>query len=100
MTTGVPDATYAELFTRFVSDPADPSSFFAEFWRLYSSDERVDDDERFEILQRVFYAMEDFEPDPEQRDESSVLPDQVHTVVKEALRDLTHRKTDYEGSHP
>ncbi|MEX1908309.1 hypothetical protein L6241_08360 [Janibacter sp. Y6] len=96
MTHDVSDSTYRELFSQLVTGGARLDAFLVQFWSLYSSDDRVDDD-RYDILQRVFYAMEDYEPDPELQVEDSIDADQERAAVAQALHDLTNRKVDYEG---
>jgi len=64
VTHDVSDSTYRELFSQLVTGGARLDAFLVQFWSLYSSDDRVDDDERYDILPRVFYAMEDYDPTP------------------------------------
>lgn len=97
MTHDVSDSTYRELFSQLVAGGARLDAFLVQFWSLYSSGDRVDDDDRYDILQRVFYAMEDYEADPELQVEDSIDADQERAAVAQALHDLTNRKVDYEG---
>ncbi|OAB87829.1 hypothetical protein AWH69_07280 [Janibacter melonis] len=97
MTHDVSDPTYRELSSQLVTGGARLDAFLVQFWSLYSSDDRVDDDERYDILQRFFYAMEDYEPDPELQVEDSIDADQERAAVAQALHDLTNRKVDDEG---
>ncbi|GAA8849969.1 hypothetical protein DUHN55_32120 [Helicobacter pylori] len=96
---GVRDAEYIELFRGFVDAESDPLEFRKRFFATYQSDARLGDEERYEVLQRVFFGCEDLEVDDDLRDDDEIDVDELRAIVGQAANDLRHRHDDWEGRH-
>lgn len=96
---GVRDAEYIELFRGFLGAKSDPLDFRKRFFATYLSDGRLGDEERYEVLQRVFFGCEDLEVDHDLRDDDEIDESELRTIVGKAAHDLAHRRDDWEGRH-
>lgn len=97
MELGVLDAQYVALMDRLTSGEVTSTSFRREFYRAMQSDGRVDDDERYRILQKVFFACEDLVVEDDLREEGEIDEAVFRDIVTEAARALRHREVDWEG---
>lgn len=93
-TPGVPDAAYLAVLDQ--CDEVPISDLLEEFWGLYRVDPRVDDDERYEILQRVFFAREGLVIDGPPIDDE-IGPEEATAIVRRAAADLAGRRHPYHG---
>lgn len=99
---GVPDRSYVELLTRYVDGRQGAGETRQDFYSLLQSDARVGDDERYAILQRVFFACEDLVLDSdlepgEERDDDEIDEPTFREMLAAAAHDLTHRADDWES---
>lgn len=88
----VEDETYIEIFTAFLEGRSGTRDMFASYWSAYGEDKRVDDRALYEILQRVFYVMEEYDPDPELRSRDSPTEGDVREAVTKAKAALEARR--------
>lgn len=96
---GVRDAEYIELFREFVDAERDPLEFRKRFFSTYQSDARRGDEERYAVLQRVFFGCEDLEVDDDLREDDEIDAAELRAIVGQAAHDLIHRRDDWEGRH-
>lgn len=94
---GVPDATYLALLES-LPGREDVDAFGHECATLMQSDQRLTDEERNEILNRVFFAWDDPVLDDQLRDEAEDIDeDEFRQIVAEAAHALRSRCDDWEG---
>lgn len=58
---------------------------------------RVGDEERYAILQKVFFGLEDLVLDDHEREDDEIDEPEFRRIVLRAHRDLSHRRDDWEG---
>lgn len=88
----VDDETYIDIFTAFLEGRSGTSDMFASYWSAYGEDKRVDDLALYDILQGVFYVMEDYEPDPELLSDDSPSESDVRGAIMRAKGALEARR--------
>ena len=101
---GVTDAAYTDLFRRYLDGAGDAQSFRRSFYALMQSDERIGDEVRYAILQRVFFACEDLVldadlPAGEGRDDDEIDEATFRQRIAAAARDLAQSPDDWERRH-
>lgn len=101
---GVTDAAYTDLFRAYLDGASDAQSFRRSFYALMQSDERIGDEVRYAILQRVFFAGEDLVldahlPEGEGRDDDEIDEPTFRQRIAAAARDLAQRPDDGERQH-
>lgn len=89
----VDDETYIDNFSEFLEGRRGTDDMFANYWAAYGEEERVDDQDLYEILQGLFYVMEEYEPDSELRSDDSPSEDDVREAVLKAKVALEARRT-------
>lgn len=89
----VDDETYIEIFSEFLEGRRETGDMFASYWAAYGKEERVDDQDLYEILQGLFYVMEEYEPDPELKSDESPSEGEVREAVMKAKVALEARRT-------
>ncbi|MDN5726585.1 MAG: hypothetical protein L0G99_11745 [Propionibacteriales bacterium] len=93
---GVPDATYLALFES-LPDREDAEEFGHEYARLMQSDQRLGDQERYEILNRVFFGWDELVVDDDLRDEEDIDEAEFRRIVAESAVALRSRRDDWES---
>ncbi len=87
-------SAYKELIVRFVDKKEiGASKFETEFLKLFKSDKSCDEN-FYKIIKPLFYAVEDFCPNPEIRDDDDLDENQLAEVAKETLDKLDSYEVD------
>lgn len=101
---GVTDARYLDLLDSFLTGALPAGPFRRAFLDLQQVDARVGDDDRYAILQRVFFACEDLVladdlADGEERDGDEIDEGTFRSRVRAAARDLSARDQGRQSRH-
>jgi hypothetical protein len=80
-------AFYINLISDLIDEKICPSSFERVFPYVFNRDQKLDKQE-YVVLNKLFYAVEDYVSDPEIRDESDLNEEDLLRVAKETLQEL------------
>ncbi len=79
---------YIDLLESFTSDQIDAPQFEKSFLELFKNDSSQFDESAYEVLDHLFYDVEDFCADPAIRDEEDLDEAQLKTKSKKHLEEL------------
>lgn len=77
-------AFYINLFTDYLEDELSTKSFMRVYLHVFKKDNQIEK-EYYNILEKVFWAIEDFEPDLELFEDGDITEEQLRGEVKRAL---------------